>query len=105
MGDLEEDVYMKPPPGLLVPSKNLVCKLNKSIYGIKQDSRQWNKKLTLSLINLDFCQSKVDYSLFTKKYNSSFTAILVYVDDLLLTCNNLHEINHIKFVLDNTFFY
>lgn len=73
--DLEEDVYMKPPPGLLVPSKNLVCKLNKSIYGIKQASRQWNKKLTISLINLGFCQSKVDYSLFTKKYNSSFIGL------------------------------
>jgi hypothetical protein len=45
-GDLLEDVYMKPPEGLPIPYKNYVCRLLKSIYGLKQSSRQWNIKLT-----------------------------------------------------------
>nr|AAB36255.1 retrotransposon peptide {Ty1-copia retrotransposon element, clone Mel 22} [Vicia melanops, leaves, Peptide Transposon Partial, 75 aa] [Vicia melanops] len=75
--DLDEEVYMKVPPCLKVSNKNLVCKLNRSIYGLKQSNRQWNHKLTNTLLNLGFIQSKSDYSLFTKKSDSSFTVVLV----------------------------
>lgn len=83
-GDLNEEVYMQPPPGLTLSAPNQVCKLQRSLYGLKQASRQWNTKLTETLVSSGYTQSKADYSLFTKKSIHGFTVILVYVDDLVL---------------------
>ncbi|PNX71839.1 putative copia-type protein [Trifolium pratense] len=103
-GDLNEEVYnMKPPPGLSLPSPNLVCKLQRSLYGLKQASRQWNTKLTDTLTSSGYIQSKSDYSLFTKQRSSGFTVILVYVDDLVLGGTDIDEITHIKTLLDTKF--
>lgn len=102
-GDLDEEVYMKCSQGLKVSIKNIVCKLNKSIYGLKQASRQWNQKLTNTVLDLGFSESKFDNSLFTIKYGIRFTCILVYVDDLVLSGNPIYEINTIKIVLDDKF--
>lgn len=64
-GELHEEVYMAPPPGYMhVPGQ--VYKLKKSIYGLKQASRQWNAKLTDSLLNMGFKQSWHDYSMFIR---------------------------------------
>lgn len=61
----------------------------KSLYGLKQASRQWNIKLTDALLKAGFIQSNYDYSLFTKKENGHTVITLIYVDDLLNTssCN------------------
>lgn len=98
-GDLHEEVYMKVPLGLELPHANLVYKLQRSLYGLKQASRKWNTKLSDTLINSSFLQSKVDYSLFTKSADSGFTVILVYVDDLVLGGIDLQEIQQIKALL------
>ncbi|GAU28114.1 hypothetical protein TSUD_295510 [Trifolium subterraneum] len=76
-GDSNEEVYTTPPSGLPLPSPNLVCKLQRSLYGLKQASRQWNTKLTDTLTSSGYIQSKSDYSLFTKQRSSGFTVILV----------------------------
>jgi len=102
-GELDEEVYMKPPPGLSFSSPTLVFKLHKSLYGLRQASPQWNVKLTSALINFGFTQSNIDHSLFMKQDVDSFTALLVYVDDIVLTGNNLGTINDLKTYLDNQF--
>ena len=112
-GDLEEDVYMKLPLGYCGKGecaraestlpKDLVCKLKKSLYGLKQAPRQWFSKLSSALMTFGFTQSKTDYSLFVKSVGQKFTAILVYVDDLLITGNDESEIQLLKSQLSSTF--
>ncbi|CAL9018556.1 unnamed protein product [Prunus brigantina] len=95
-GDLEEEVYMVPPPGLCRYGENLVCRLNKSLYGLKQASRQWFSKFSGAIQKAGFHQSQADYSLFTKVHDNSFTAVLIYVDDILLTGNDPQEMQLLK---------
>jgi hypothetical protein len=62
-GDLQEDVYMKIPEGVVCDKPNLVCKLQKSLYGLKQASRKWYEILTNLLVKEGYTQSTSDYSL------------------------------------------
>jgi len=95
-GDLHEDIYMKLPPSFSLFQPNLVCKLDKFLYGLKHANRYWNKKLTSKLLLFGYTQSSVDYSLFVKKSTSVIIVLLVYVDDVVLTGNSIAEINAIK---------
>nr|GEW67643.1 ribonuclease H-like domain-containing protein [Tanacetum cinerariifolium] len=91
--DLEEDVYMNLPEGYGDKNDKRVCKLVKSLYGLKQAPRKWNEKLSSVLYEQGFFQSKNDFSLFTKHENDIVLILLVYVDDIIVTGNNLDEIN------------
>ncbi|KAM0002197.1 putative RNA-directed DNA polymerase [Helianthus debilis subsp. tardiflorus] len=102
-GDLDEDIYMKVPQGFQKEGDNRVCKLNKSLYGLKQASRNWYQKFTTSLQNLGFKSSKADHSLFLFKRNGVFIAALIYVDDVIITGNDLTKIKFIKDFLDQQF--
>jgi hypothetical protein len=95
-GDLCEDVYMQIPQGLEGISVGHVCKLVKSLYGLKQASRKWYEKLTQSLLDLHFHPVPYDPTLFVKKTPTSFTALLICFDDIVLTGDNLTDIAAVK---------
>ena len=102
-GDLNEEVYMKLPQGFAKESDTRVCKLNKSLYGLKQASRNWYQKFTSSLLELGFKQCKADYSLFIFKKDACFVAALIYVDDVIMVGNDVKTIQHTKEDLDKRF--
>lgn len=64
-GELQDEVYMSMPPGIASTGPNKVCRLLKSLYGLKQASRKWYERLSNLLIQLGFTQAHSDHSLFT----------------------------------------
>ena len=94
---------MLPPAGIPRHSQEKCADLKRSIYGLKQISRQWNKELRKFLKTLHFQQSKQDYSLFTRTNEGEFLVILVYVDDMLVTGTSLSQIEEVKVALYKTF--
>ncbi|KAL4347795.1 hypothetical protein GQ457_17G000690 [Hibiscus cannabinus] len=99
-GYLQEEVYMQLPPGLSCSDSNVVCKLNKSLYGLKQASRKWNERLTSALLQQGFKQASSDSSFFIKGKGSDIVILAVYVDDIILAGPNA---NDIKRFLHETF--
>ena len=95
-GDLEEEVYMKLPPGFTSSQPNMVFRLRKSLYGLKQVPRCWFAKLVSALKGYGFFQSYSDYSLFTFTKGSVQINVLVYVDDLIVAGNDSSALGAFK---------
>jgi hypothetical protein len=66
-----------------------ICRLRKAIYSIKQSPRAWFQRLSEALVVVGLQRSSSDHSLFVRKINSGTVAFLVYVDDLILTSNDV----------------
>ena len=81
-GTLDETVYMFQPPGFVDQSKpDHVCRLNRSIYDLKQAPRAWNARFVNFITNQGFSQSKSDPSLFVYRNGADRAYLLLYVDD------------------------
>ena len=93
---MQEEVYMKQPEGFVKKGEeNLVCKLKKSIYGLKQSSRCWNVTLHSHLLEMGFTQSTSDPCLYASSGGDPFY-IGVYVDDLILAGPTDQRIKEVK---------
>ncbi|KAL2230353.1 UNVERIFIED_CONTAM: Retrovirus-related Pol polyprotein from transposon TNT 1-94 [Sesamum indicum] len=103
-GDLDENIYMTQPFGFSDRSKpNHVCLLKKSLYGLKQSPRQWNKKFDVFMISLNFTRSNHDHCLYFKYVNDAPIFLVLYVDDMLIASPSLELIHVLQKDLCNAF--
>ncbi|KAL9250338.1 Retrovirus-related Pol polyprotein from transposon TNT 1-94-like protein [Drosera capensis] len=103
-GDLDEDIYMVQPEGYQIAGKeNLVCKLTKSLYGLKQVPRQWYLKFDNFMSRSGYKKSDMDPCCYTRHFGSSYTILLLYVNDMLVAGSNMKEINILKEQLSEEF--
>ena len=93
-GDLEEEIYMDLPPGFDQESKiEKVCKFRKSLYGLKQSPQVWFGRFTKALNQQNYSQVHLDHTLFFKHKEKKVTALIVYVGDMVITGDDVCEIN------------
>ena len=101
-GDLHEEVYMQPPPGVDVPSGH-VCRLRRALYGLKQAPRAWFERFVSVIQAAGFAPSDYDPALFIHLSPCGHTLLLLYVDDMLITGDDLDYISHVKQQLGKEF--
>ncbi|KAG8472686.1 hypothetical protein CXB51_034612 [Gossypium anomalum] len=104
-GKLEEEVYTQLPPGSkFIEGSNKVCKLNKSLYGLKQSPRAWFERFSKVILQNGYKQSLADHTLFIKvTYRNKKAILIVYVDDIILTGDDEEEISNLKKLLNREF--
>jgi hypothetical protein len=89
-GNLEEDMYMIQPKGFVDPNNaGKICKLQKSIYGLKQVSWSWNIHFDEVVKGSGFRQNKEEPCVYKKESGSAVVFLILYVDDMLLIGNNI----------------
>nr|GEZ11305.1 putative RNA-directed DNA polymerase [Tanacetum cinerariifolium] len=95
-GELKEEVYMDPPLGFVESSNpREVCRLKKSLYGLKQSPRAWFGRFTLAMRKYGFKQSNSDHTIFLKQKGKLVTCLIIYVDDMIITGNDKEEMTRL----------
>ena len=85
-GDLQEEVYMKIPPGFAnEQTLGKVCKLKKSLYGLKQSPRAWFDRFRRAVCDMGYFQCNGDHTVFYRHQSSRITILAVYIDDIVIT--------------------
>ena len=104
-GELQEDIYMQQPEGFVVEGKeDHVCLLKKSLYGLKQSSRQWYKRFDSFMVGSGYSRSSYDSCVyFRNTHDGSFIYLLLYVDDMLIAAKNMSDIEELKKQLNRVF--
>ena len=96
-GTLDEDIYMEQPPGYIKKGEeHLVCKLKRSLYGLKQSSRCWNTVFKQYMESINFKQCTADPCIFVAGEEADLTIVAVYVDDLIVIAKTPETIKKIK---------
>ena len=95
-GQLDEEIYMQQPDGYIEQGKeDYVCKLNKSLYGLKQSPRCWNTAFREYMQIIHFKQSTADPCVYIRRGETT-TIVAVYVDDLIIMTKTMEEMEEVK---------
>ncbi|GJS53857.1 putative RNA-directed DNA polymerase [Tanacetum coccineum] len=96
-GYLDEDIYMVQPEGFINPNHpRKVCKLKRSIYGLKQASRSWNKRFDEEIKRFGFAQNLDEPCVYQKASGSNVTFLILYVDDIIIMRNHIPSLQSVK---------
>ena len=88
-GELKEEIFMKQPEGFVMKEKYFfVCKLKRSIYGLKQSARCWNTELDNQMKEMGFNQSSSDPCIYVRVLEGDIFIIGIYVDDIIMAGEN-----------------
>jgi histone deacetylase 1/2 len=95
---------MEQPPGYVNQTHpNLVCRLKKTLYDLKQAPRAWSNKISQYLVTSGFQSFDANFSLYVKKTNRGIFIIVIYVDDLIITKDSIANISNLKKLLKQKF--
>ncbi|GJY53130.1 retrotransposon protein, putative, ty1-copia subclass [Tanacetum coccineum] len=96
-GYLDEDIYMVQPEGFVDPKHpRKVCKLQRSIYGLKQASRSWNKRFDKEIKRFGFDQNLDEPCVYQKASGSNVIFLILYVDDIIIMGNHIPSLQSVK---------
>lgn len=102
-GHLEEEIYLQQPEGYAKPGQeHLVCKLQKSLYGLKQSPRCWNAEFRNYMISIGFTQTVGDPCVYVRR-GDKLAIVAVYVDDLIVLTESPEEMSNVKGTLMRKF--
>ncbi|KAK8667592.1 hypothetical protein V6N13_007740 [Hibiscus sabdariffa] len=103
-GKLEEDVYMTQPEGFVTPENaGKVCKLQRSIYGLKQASRSWNLRFNDAIKEFGFIRNEDEPCVYKKFSGSIVSFLILYVEDILIIGNDIPTLQSAKAWLSSCF--
>ena len=103
-GELDEEIYMDQPIGFVTKGQeHKVCKLKRSIYDLKQSSRQWYLRFRLAVLSNGFTMIEEDHCVYIKRSKGSCIILSLYVDDILLVGNDMEMIITTKGWLSSNF--
>ena len=103
-GELDEEIYMEQPEGFIVPGKEKkMCRLVKSLNGLKQVPKQWHKKFDNAMMSNEFRINECDKCVYVKNTTSGYVIVYLYVDDMLIMGSNNNIIKATKRMLNSKF--
>ena len=96
-GHLEECIYMIQPEGFVVKGQERkVCKLLRSIYGLKQASRSWNQRFDQAIKTFGFEQNVDEPCVYKRIKDEKVVFLILYVDDILLIGSGVGNLSSVK---------
>jgi hypothetical protein len=101
-GELDEQIFLEPPEGSSIPA-NQVLRLRKSLYGLKQSPRCFNKALDDWLRSQGFAPTRADPCVYRRVRNDSIILLSVHVDDQLIAGNSRKDVDEFKKQLNARF--
>jgi hypothetical protein len=103
-GELEEEIYMDQPEGFVVKGQErMLCKLVKSLYGLKKAPKQWHDKFDRTLTYVGFVTNEGDHCVYYRYGGGEGVILCLYVDDILIFGKSLELIKEVKDFLSQKF--